>query len=134
MNDKVTHINPEATRSNRLGGNIIVVGIGASAGGLDSLRELLGALKQHPKLCYIILQHLSPSHESVLSVLLGRATSLSVSQISGDITPAPNNIYIAPPAADVIIHDQRLKLIELQGSVVQGTGKAEPMFHQHGFA
>src|SRR5512146_1104133 len=61
------------------GERLLVVGIGASAGGLEALERFLQRVPPDSGLAYVIVQHLSPEHESSLAEILARATSLSVS-------------------------------------------------------
>jgi len=60
-----------------------IVAIGASAGGLEAITELLGALSARSGMAYIAFQHLNPDHESLLSEILTKKTSLPVSQVQG---------------------------------------------------
>jgi len=89
------------TRRNSHG--LIVVGIGASAGGLEALRDLLAHLDFHDKLTYVVAQHLSPTHTSMLKTLLARESKLNVVELTTTQVPEPNTIYITPPNKDVEI-------------------------------
>ena len=60
-----------------------VVGVGASAGGLDAFRQLLKALPADTGLAYVLVQHLDPRHESVLAELLAKSTSMPVAEEIG---------------------------------------------------
>lgn len=81
------------------------VGIGASAGGLEALRALVSNLPQEPEhaTVYIVAQHLSPNHESMLAQLLGRDASLPVRVLTDGERPLANTIYITPPEKDVFV-------------------------------
>ncbi len=72
---------------------MILVGIGASAGGLEALKELLAELPQSRSLSYVIAQHLSPTHTSLLRELLRPGTDLAVCDLIDGQAPAPNTIY-----------------------------------------
>ncbi len=63
---------------------ITIVGIGASAGGLEAFIELLGALPPDTGLAFVVIQHLDPSQESVLAELLANRTPMTVTQVHGD--------------------------------------------------
>jgi len=76
--------------------NFPIVGIGASAGGLDAFKKLLKAISENSGMAYVLVQHLDPSHESILPEILQRVTSIPVHEITEDIHLAPNNIYIIP--------------------------------------
>jgi len=82
---------PPATRQ-----NFPIVGIGASAGGLDAFKKLIAAIPESSGMAYVLVQHLDPSHESMLPEILQRATSIPVHEITDDIHLAPDHIYIIP--------------------------------------
>src|SRR5665213_1005649 len=73
-----------------------VVGIGASAGGLDAFKRLLMAIPENSGMAYILVQHLDPAHESILADLLQRVTKIPVQEISDNIHVEPDHIYIIP--------------------------------------
>jgi two-component system CheB/CheR fusion protein len=73
-----------------------VVGIGASAGGLDAFRKLLKAIPEDSGMAYILVQHLDPSHESILVELLQKVTKIPVLEISDNVHVQPDHIYIIP--------------------------------------
>ncbi|MGH8202445.1 MAG: chemotaxis protein CheB, partial [Steroidobacteraceae bacterium] len=58
-----------------------VVGIGASAGGVEALRQFFGATPAHSGLAFVVIVHLSPEHESLMADILGRCTTMPVRQI-----------------------------------------------------
>ena len=60
-----------------------IVGVGASAGGLEAFTQLLTALASGTEMAYVLVQHLDPSHESALTELLAKATEMPVSQVTG---------------------------------------------------
>ena len=93
-------------------GAMTVVGIGASAGGLEALRAFVGSLPAHTNMAYIIAQHLSPRHESMLVQLLARETDLPVAQISDGMAILPNTIAIAPANANLVVEGGLLHLTE----------------------
>ncbi|MBP1853548.1 chemotaxis protein CheB [Rhizobium halophytocola] len=87
------------------------VGIGASAGGLEALREVLKALpKNAQNITYIIAQHLSPKHQSMLVQLLGRETTMTVEEVRNGLVPEGGTIYITPPNSDVFVRDGEMHL------------------------
>jgi two-component system, chemotaxis family, CheB/CheR fusion protein len=89
-----------------------VVGIGASAGGLEALSALLPHLPCDLGLTYVVVQHLSPTYRSMLAQLLGRETSMTVKDIEDDGEPAPNTVYITPANRNLLVQDGRFRLIE----------------------
>ena len=64
-------------------GNFTIVGVGASAGGLEAFTELLKALPDDTGMAFVLVQHLDPHHESILAELLTKCTSLPVRQVEG---------------------------------------------------
>ncbi len=86
------------------------VGIGASAGGLEALRELAQNLMPDLGAIYVIAQHMSPQHKSLLTELIARETQLDVVEITDGIVPMPDTIYVVPPNHDVIVKNRRLHL------------------------
>src|SRR5438094_2443573 len=99
---------PEPQQSRR--GLFPIVGVGASAGGLEAFTQLLKALGPGSGMAYVLVQHLDPSHESALTELLARATEMPVRQVT-DATPVePNHVYVIPPNVDMIIAQGILRL------------------------
>jgi two-component system CheB/CheR fusion protein len=87
-----------------------VVGIGASAGGLDTFKRLLKAIPENSGMAFILVQHLDPSHESILADLLQRVTSIPVLEVTDNIKVAPDHIYIIPANKLLTATDGVLKL------------------------
>jgi len=74
-----------------------VVGIGASAGGLEACRLLLSSLPPDTGLAFVLVQHLDPGHESMLTSLLSKATEMPVTEVRDGMRAEPNHVYIIPP-------------------------------------
>jgi two-component system, chemotaxis family, CheB/CheR fusion protein len=74
-----------------------IVGIGASAGGLDACRNLLGALPAGNGMAFILVQHLDPTHESMMVELLAGETSMTVLQATEGMPVERDHLYIIPP-------------------------------------
>src|SRR5882672_3565686 len=87
-----------------------VVGVGASAGGLEAFTQLLTALGSGTEMAYVLVQHLDPSHESALTELLAKATGMPVRQASEDTAVEPNHVYVIPPNVDMTISQGILRL------------------------
>ncbi len=94
-----------------------IVGIGASAGGLEALRALLPSLPVDAGNCYIIAQHLSPDYPSMLTSLLGRSTTMPVVQIEDNQPLLPNHVFITPPGRDVVVRDGCLRLAQTGSAI-----------------
>lgn len=90
--------------------DIYVVGIGASAGGLEALRPFVANLPTSANLCFVIAQHLSPQHRSMMVELLSRETKIPVVAINNGVGIKPNTIFIAPPNSDVFYRSGKLVL------------------------
>lgn len=91
-------------------GSVPVVGIGASAGGLEAFTQLLSALPDDTGMAFVLVQHLDPTHESNLTDILSRATRLPVLEASQDLAVQPNHIYVIPPNAALTIVEGELQL------------------------
>lgn len=87
-----------------------VVGIGASAGGLDAFKKLLKAIPENSGMAYVLVQHLDPTHESLLPDLLQKVTSLPVLEITDDLKVQPDHIYIIPSNKMLLARDGILQL------------------------
>lgn len=87
-----------------------VVGIGASAGGLDAFKKLLKAIPEDSGMAYVLVQHLDPNHESMLVELLQKVTPIPVLEITNDIKVQPDHIYIIPSNKMMIATDGVLEL------------------------
>lgn len=81
----------------------LVVGIGASAGGLEPCIQLLQSLPDNTGIAYVIVQHLDPTHESFLPVLLARATKMPVQQVQEPVPIASNQIYVIAPHTELVL-------------------------------
>ncbi len=88
----------------------LIVGVGASAGGLEAFTQLLGALPVDTGMGFVLVQHLDPAHDSALVQILSRATALPVSEIVHGDRVRPNHVYVIPRDTTVIIVGGVLKL------------------------
>jgi two-component system CheB/CheR fusion protein len=95
-----------------------IVGIGASAGGLDAFKRLLTAIPENSGMAYVLVQHLNPSHESILPEILQRVTTIPVLEITDDIHLAPDHIYVIPSSKMLFSTDGVLRLIERENKVL----------------
>ena len=88
-----------------------IVGVGASAGGLEAFTQLLRALPADAGMAFVLVQHLAPSHASALAEILSRATRMPVMEVHGETTVEPNCVYVIPPDQDMVISGGRLQLL-----------------------
>lgn len=80
-----------------------IIGIGASAGGLEALEQLLMQVPPASGMAYVIVQHLEPTHKGIMSELLQRCTSMKVMQIKDRTAVQADCVYIIPPNKDLSI-------------------------------
>jgi len=97
--------------------NFPIVGIGASAGGLDAFKRLIAAVPESSGMAYVLVQHLDPSHESILPDILQRVTTIPVLEITDDIPLAPDHIYVIPANKMLISTDGVLKLTDREKKI-----------------
>ncbi|HTQ80005.1 MAG TPA: chemotaxis protein CheB, partial [Thermoanaerobaculia bacterium] len=88
-----------------------IVGIGASAGGLEAFRQLLGAMPLDTGMGFVLVQHLSPTHVSQLPEILARTTALPVTEVEDEPQVEPNHVYVIPPARKMCIQGGALRLL-----------------------
>ena len=103
---------PQKRKSRVHRSNLYVVGIGASAGGLEALKPFVANLPEAADMTYVIVQHLSPAYRSMMVQLLARETKLPVEEIKDGTVLVPNTIYITPPNRDVRVKNLTLWLRE----------------------
>ena len=87
-----------------------IVGIGASAGGFEAFRQLLHELSRDTGMAFVLVQHLDPGHESMLTKLLSRATQMPVTEVKDGMGIEPNHVYVIPPNTTMEILDGVLRL------------------------
>jgi two-component system CheB/CheR fusion protein len=109
MSDARTHEEPTAPPDDS---TVRVVAIGASAGGLEALQLFLRAVPADTGLAFVIVQHLAPTGGGMLVELLQRETDLPVAQVTDGMELAGDHVYVIPPASDMSIANDRLRLLE----------------------
>src|SRR3954454_8292088 len=87
-----------------------VVGMGASAGGLEAFTAVLRALPADTGMAFVLVQHLDPKHESMLVDLLMKATSMPLEAARDGVSVLANHIYVIPPNANLEIASNVLRL------------------------
>src|SRR5262245_65076554 len=87
--------------------HIAIAGIGASAGGIEALREFFGALPADLGLAYVVVVHLAPQHESELAPILARRTRMPVVEVDDNkkLELQPNSVYVIAPDRKLEIKD-----------------------------
>ena len=91
-----------------------IVGIGASAGGLAAFEAFFSGMPADtdPDMAFVLVQHLAPDHESILTDLIRRYTRMEVSQVEDGMVVHPNCVYIIPPDRDMAFLNSTLQLLE----------------------
>jgi two-component system, chemotaxis family, CheB/CheR fusion protein len=89
-----------------------VVGIGASAGGLEAFEQFFTGLPADTGMAFVLVQHLSPPHRSILPEIIQRFTAMPVTQVTDGIRVQPNCVYIIPPGADLALSAGHLALLK----------------------
>ncbi len=74
-----------------------VIGIGASAGGLQAAEEFFDAVPPEPGMAFVLIMHLEPKHKSILSEILGRHTPMTVREMTGSTGIEKNTVYVISP-------------------------------------
>ena len=90
----------------------LIVGIGASAGGLEAFRNFFTNTAADTGMAFVLVQHLSPDYKSMLAELLGRTTAMDVIEASDGVAVKPNCVFVIPPDATMTIAGGRLKIVK----------------------
>lgn len=101
---------PPPERSDRSVTDVRVVGIGASAGGLDAFIDLVSPMPVDTGLAFVLIQHLDPSHDSMLVDILAGATAIPVQEVTDGMRIERNHIYVIPPDTRMTLQDDVLRL------------------------
>lgn len=97
---------------------LLYVGVGASAGGLEALKSFVATLDPQCFATYLVTQHLSPTHSSMMVELLGRETGLDVREAENDKVPRPGTIYITPPNNNLEVRNGRMSLSQPEAASI----------------
>lgn len=87
-----------------------IVGVAASAGGLEAFTQLLSHLPIDTGMAFVLIQHLAPNHESLLSEILARVTQLPVHEVENNTPVEPNQVYVIPPNTKMVLSKGVLQL------------------------
>ncbi|MDP3001113.1 MAG: chemotaxis protein CheB, partial [Bryobacterales bacterium] len=102
----------EQTPSEPSGGRFPIVGIGASAGGLEALEQFVRRIPANCGIAFVIVQHLDPTSKGIMPELLQRATTLPVRQVTDLLKIQPDSVYVIPPNKDMCVLHGVLHLLE----------------------
>lgn len=89
-----------------------IIAIGASAGGLEAINDLFDNIPDNTNFSFIVIQHLSPDHKSLMAELLSKHTSLKIFEANNNMQVEPNCIYLLPSKKTMTIRNNRLLLEE----------------------
>ena len=103
----------------RSGLDFPVVGIGASAGGLAAIKTLLEGLPAAPDMAFVVVLHLSPTHESNAAAIFQMSTRMPVTQVNGRMKIERNHVYVIPPTHDLSMVDGSLALVPSRAAARQ---------------
>jgi len=91
-------------------GTFPIVGIGASAGGLEAFEHFFRSVPVNPGMAFVLVPHLDPGHASILTEILQRSTAMPVAEAQDQMKVASNRVYVIPPNRDMAIFHGRLQL------------------------
>ena len=103
--------------------SFLTVGIGASAGGLEAFQTFFRHMGEDSGMAFVLISHLAPDHDSMLSELLSKETQMPVLQVQEEICLQPNQVYVIPPNATLTVDDGILRL----STPVQARGHRAPI-------
>lgn len=98
-----------------------IVGIGASAGGLAAISELLEALPAKPGMAFVVVSHMDPKGQSILDTLLAQKTRMPVRQAGNGAVIEPNHVYVGPPGKQLTVRDGMLRTVPRRSGGVKPT-------------
>ena len=103
--------------------SFLTVGIGASAGGLEAFQAFFRRMDEDSGMAFVLISHLAPDHDSLLSELLAKETQMNVLQVTEEVRLQPNQVYVIPPNATLTVDDGILRL----SAPVQARGHRAPI-------
>ncbi|MEO1094423.1 MAG: chemotaxis protein CheB [Cyanobacteria bacterium J06638_28] len=95
--------------------SFFVVGVGASAGGIQALESFFAHLPERPRAAFVVVQHLSPDFKSMMTEILQRHTAMTVHQIDDGTSIKAGTVYVLPPGKNAVIQNRKLHLLDRPG-------------------
>ncbi len=95
--------------------DFLVVGLGASAGGIQALKQFFSQVPVDSGIAYVVILHMSPEHESKLAEILQLSTQIPVTQVKARVKVDPNHVYVIPPNQNLAMTDGHLALTDMIG-------------------
>ena len=111
MSSQKNGLNKQSYSENKADQTFPIVCIGASAGGLDPIRKLLGNLPIDTGMAFVVIQHLGSEQESLLPEILSRSTKMKVLQVTDGMKVDQNHVYVIPPGTTMTLKSGFLKLV-----------------------
>ena len=108
----ITTVSKPAKRQVSTSLSFPIVGIGASAGGLEALEQFFANMPKDSGMAFVVIQHLDPTHVGILPELLQRKTDMKVTQITDNLQVKPNHVYVIPPNRSISVLNGYLHLFE----------------------
>src|SRR3712207_1603280 len=102
-----------ALSESKIGDGFMVVGLGASAGGIHAFREFFANVPERSGMAYVVILHLSPDHDSRLAEVLQGTTTMPVTQVNEAVRIAPDHVYVIPPNQSLSVLDGSLVLSDM---------------------
>src|ERR1041385_3277858 len=99
--------------------NFLVVGLGASAGGVQALRDFFSQVPAESGMAYVVILHLSPDHDSQLAEVLQSASPVPVAKVDHRVRVEPNHVYVIPPNKSLEIQDGHIEVKNVTRSEVR---------------
>jgi len=90
--------------------DLLIVAIGASAGGIEAFTDLMSSLPADTGMAFVLIQHLDPHHHSLLTELISKKTSMQAKEVTDGMTIERNHVYVIPPNATMSISNHTLHL------------------------
>ena len=95
----------------------LIIGIGASAGGLEALQQFFDYMPPNSGLTFVVIQHLSPDYKSLMADILGKHTEMNVCQVDDSMVVEPDTVYLIPPKKYMTIKEGKLHLSDAPGTL-----------------
>src|SRR6185503_9225646 len=99
--------------------NFLVVGIGASAGGVRALRSFFANVPAHTRMAYVVILHLSPDHDSQLAEVLQSVSVLPVTKVEQPVRIEPDHVYVIPPNKSLEVEDGHINVLDVTSNQVR---------------
>src|SRR5665647_116837 len=110
MSSQKNNLNKQSYPENRVDQEFPIVGIGASAGGLDPITKLLENLPLDTGMAFVVIQHLAAGQESMLPEILSRSTKMKVQQVKNGMQVEKDHVYVIFPGTTMTLKNGFLKL------------------------